>query len=169
MNTALTEHSEVSRLRFARYYRTELRNDVGYLARIIPHMNVSFCCLVRWKRKIAESGVPNAQIKYTRRSMTLHRLWVRYFIGTWSNRPLFPRKWERYGLPTKRCSVISCFPSSKSYPENMVLQQDGAPPHYSLDVREYLHQNLPNRSMARGAPISWPSRPTDLTPRDFFL
>lgn len=53
------------------------------------------------------------------------------------------------------------------------FQQDGAPPHYSLIVREYLHATFPNRLIARGVvgniSIAWPARSPDLTPLDFFL
>ena len=51
----------------------------------------------------------------------------------------------------------------------MILQQDGAPPHYFCDVRYYLETNLPNRWMERGGPIEWPSRSPDITTCDHFL
>jgi transposase len=49
------------------------------------------------------------------------------------------------------------------------FQQDGASPHYSLDVRSWLDQKFPNRWIGRRGPIEWPARSPDLSPPDFFL
>lgn len=49
------------------------------------------------------------------------------------------------------------------------LQQDGAPPHYALLVRNYLDNVFPNRWIGRRGTIEWPPRSPDLTPLDFFL
>lgn len=49
------------------------------------------------------------------------------------------------------------------------FQQDGAPPHYALIVREWLNTNLPGRWIGRRGPYEWPPRSPDLTPCDFFL
>ena len=51
--------------------------------------------------------------------------------------------------------------------------QDGAPPHWSRSVRDWLNEFLPQRWIGRGGPqdsnIAWPPRSPDLTPMDFFL
>ena len=47
------------------------------------------------------------------------------------------------------------------------FQQDGAPPHYLGEVREYLNTPFPGRWIGRAAPIAWPPRSPDLTPKDF--
>jgi hypothetical protein len=52
---------------------------------------------------------------------------------------------------------------------NVWYQQDGAPPHYSLRVREYLDEVFPNRWIGRRGPMEWPARSPDLTPLDFFF
>jgi hypothetical protein len=49
------------------------------------------------------------------------------------------------------------------------LQQDGAPPHFHLEVRRHLNTTLPQRWIGRpsnedSAHIPWPPRPPDLTP-----
>lgn len=49
------------------------------------------------------------------------------------------------------------------------LQQDGAPAHYSLQVRNHLNNEFPNRWIGRGGPRNWPARSPDLTKLDFFL
>ena len=49
------------------------------------------------------------------------------------------------------------------------FQQDGAPPHYSLEAREILSNGLPQRWIGRRGAIEWPARSPDLTPCDFWL
>lgn len=53
--------------------------------------------------------------------------------------------------------------------ENMWFLQDGAPPHYSREVRNFLGEQFPERWIGRGAeaPIKWPARSPDLNPLDF--
>lgn len=51
----------------------------------------------------------------------------------------------------------------------IIFQQDGAPPHWRLDVRQCLDRHFPQRWIGRGGPIQWPPRSPDITPCDFFL
>lgn len=53
--------------------------------------------------------------------------------------------------------------------EQVWLQQDGAPPHYALLVRQYLDQTFPGRWIGRRGAMEWPPRSPDLTPLDFFF
>lgn len=54
--------------------------------------------------------------------------------------------------------------------ENLIhFQQDGAPPHYVLPVRQFLNDAFPGQWIGRRGPIEWPARSPDLTPLDFFL
>lgn len=58
--------------------------------------------------------------------------------------------------------------------EDFVWVQDGAPPHWLHDVRDYLDESLPQRWIGRAADdnlnlLRWPPRSPDLTPCDFFL
>lgn len=52
--------------------------------------------------------------------------------------------------------------------DNIIFQQDGAPPHFSNDVRNWLTLNYPTW-IGRGGPVPWPARSPDLTPLDFFV
>ena len=65
--------------------------------------------------------------------------------------------------------AFSILPDSKKF----IFMQDGAPPHWSRTVRQWLNENLPNRWIGRGSDgdtnIRWPPRSPDLTPCDFFL
>jgi hypothetical protein len=49
------------------------------------------------------------------------------------------------------------------------FQQDGAPPHYLEEVREYLNTRFPGPWIGRAALIPWPPRSSDLTPLVLFL
>lgn len=49
------------------------------------------------------------------------------------------------------------------------FQQDGAPPHYGRNVRQWLNEMYPNRWIGRGGSIAWPARSPDITPLDFYL
>lgn len=53
--------------------------------------------------------------------------------------------------------------------DNVWFQQDGAPPHYSLTVRNHLDNTFPNRWIGRRGAIEWPARSPDLAPPDYFL
>lgn len=48
-------------------------------------------------------------------------------------------------------------------------QMDGAPPHSTNTVRNYLNNIFPRRWIGRFGPIPWPPRSADLSPNDYFL
>lgn len=50
----------------------------------------------------------------------------------------------------------------------MWYQHDGAPAHYSQEVR-HLNNEYPERWIGRAGPVQWPARSPDLTKLDFFL
>lgn len=49
------------------------------------------------------------------------------------------------------------------------FQQDGASPHFSVDVRNYLNEVFQDRWIGRRGTIEWPARSPDLSPLDFFF
>lgn len=54
--------------------------------------------------------------------------------------------------------------------KRLLFMQDGAPPHWGLQVRSWLNEHLPQRWMGRGSSnMPWPPRSPDITPCDFFL
>lgn len=59
--------------------------------------------------------------------------------------------------------------SRMPYGQHMWFQQDGATPHFALEVRSWLDSHFPQRWIGRGSTWSWPPRSPDLTPPDFFL
>ncbi len=52
--------------------------------------------------------------------------------------------------------------------DKIIFQQDGAPPHFSNDVRQWLTENYPTW-IGRAGPVPWPARSPDLSPLDFFV
>lgn len=61
------------------------------------------------------------------------------------------------------------YPQLEDLQPNVIFQQDGAPPHWKLFVRESLDHTFPFRWIGRDGPIRWPPRSPDLTPCDFFV
>ncbi|GBN30751.1 hypothetical protein AVEN_113322-1 [Araneus ventricosus] len=55
------------------------------------------------------------------------------------------------------------------FPEGVIFQQQGAPPHYGNIVREFLDTAFPQRWKGRGTVMAWPPRSPDITPLDFYL
>lgn len=53
--------------------------------------------------------------------------------------------------------------------QTLFFQQDGAPPHYGVEVRHYLDRIFPRRWIGRRGAIEWPARSPDLNPLDYFL
>jgi len=51
----------------------------------------------------------------------------------------------------------------------LIFQHDGAPPHFSRQVREILNAHYPDRWIGRGGPIIWPAGSPDLNVLDFFV
>ena len=49
-----------------------------------------------------------------------------------------------------------------------VFQQDGAPCHFTLCIRQFLNQEFLKRWIGRGRSLQWPPCLPDLTPLDFF-
>ncbi|GBN11579.1 hypothetical protein AVEN_178254-1 [Araneus ventricosus] len=64
---------------------------------------------------------------------------------------------------------IFAFPQIEDLQPNIIFQRNGAPPHWSLEVRKVLNEKFPRRWIGRGGPIPWPPRSPDITPLDFFV
>ena len=60
-------------------------------------------------------------------------------------------------------------PQLEQFQPRVLFQQDGAPPHWGLVVRNFLDATFPNRWIGRDGPTNWPPRSPDITPLDFFL
>ena len=60
-------------------------------------------------------------------------------------------------------------PQLEQYQPQVIFQQDDAPPHWGLQVRQFLNVAFPERWIGRDGPILWPLRSPNITPLDFFL
>jgi len=50
--------------------------------------------------------------------------------------------------------------------QQMYYQHDGAPPHFSQVVRQYLNHKFPNQWIGHGGAQNWPPWSPDLNPLD---
>jgi hypothetical protein len=53
-------------------------------------------------------------------------------------------------------------------PDDMLFQQDGALPHFHMEVTDFFNLKFPGEWIGRGGPNTWPPCSPDLTPLDFF-
>ena len=60
-------------------------------------------------------------------------------------------------------------PQLEEFQAWVVFEQDGAPQHWDLIVRDFLNKTYPNRWIGRNGLTPWPSRSPDITSLDFFL
>jgi hypothetical protein len=64
---------------------------------------------------------------------------------------------------------LYAFPQLEHLQPNVFFEQDGAQPHWSLDVRRALNATFPGRWIGRDGPTVWPPRSPDVTPSALFL
>ena len=57
----------------------------------------------------------------------------------------------------------------EQYQLQVIFQQKGATPHWSLEVFPFLNETFLDRWIGRDGPIQCPPRSPDITPLDFFL
>ncbi|GBM91971.1 hypothetical protein AVEN_160038-1 [Araneus ventricosus] len=67
------------------------------------------------------------------------------------------------------CMWIDRLANVPQFPEGVIFQQDGAPPHYGNIVGEFLDTTFPHRWICKGAVMAWPPRSPDITPFDIYL
>ena len=60
-------------------------------------------------------------------------------------------------------------PQLEQYQLQVIFQQDGAPPHWGLQVHQFLNDIFPERWIGLDGPIPWAPRSPDITPLDVFL
>uniref|UniRef100_A0A1B6KGF3 Tc1-like transposase DDE domain-containing protein n=2 Tax=Graphocephala atropunctata TaxID=36148 RepID=A0A1B6KGF3_9HEMI len=53
--------------------------------------------------------------------------------------------------------------------QDMWFMHDGAPAHYSQEVRQTLNEGYPQKWIGRGGPVNYPPRSPDLTCMDYYL
>ena len=60
-------------------------------------------------------------------------------------------------------------PQLEQYQPPVIFQQDSAPPHWGLEVCQFLNEKFSDRWIGRDSLIPWPPCSSDITLLDFFL
>ena len=102
---------------------------------------------------------------------------VNVFCAVYSSKvygPFFFAEKTVSGITYLDMLKIWLFPQLKEDMQNFIFQQDGAPPHWYLEVRKFLNNELPQHRIGRSAAYdlvlqSYPPRSPDLAQFDFFL
>lgn len=115
------------------------------------------CCY--WARS-------NPQVKMP---VSESRLGVMVWCGITSGGIIGPYFFDENVTAESYLAMLKDFLWPKVKHKGMYFQQDGAPPHYALIVRDWLNEKFANRWIGRRGPIEWPARSPDLSPPDFFL
>jgi hypothetical protein len=59
--------------------------------------------------------------------------------------------------------------TSRKCLDQIIFQQDGAPPHTSILVHQLLREYFNNRVISNGLEIKWPPRSPDFSQSDYWL
>lgn len=170
IGTQLSDHDKAARVEYAQDCLTKLGNDPEYLNRIIYSDECHILLaggVNKQNYRIWGSQRPQEVYQAPQSAPSL-MVWCaiskKGFIG-----PYFFENGNVTGASYRSMLRYFFFPKLRDYPADYIFQQDGAPPHFALPVRQYLDRKVPNRWIGRAGPVSWPARSPDLTPCDFFL
>jgi hypothetical protein len=123
----------------------------------------SFIQVHRHNCRIWGSQFPHRVSEYERDSPRF-RVWCHEV-----SRPLFSQEKIMNSINVLDMLELFSVPQLAYLQSNVSLQQDGAPPHRGLTVRESLNTSFPNRWFGREGPTLWPSQSPDITSLDFLL
>lgn len=105
----------------------------------------------------------------------LHSPRVTVWCGVWSGGIVGPYFFDGNVTGDSYLRMLEDFllPELKKIPEfecgRLWFMQDGAPPHWSRQVRRWLDDKFTGVWLGRGGAIRWPARSPDLTPLDFWF
>ena len=167
---ALTTVDKQNRLRFAEHVLSQSCGATEYLRRIV----FSDECIFRLNGHVNKQNVRIwAQERPSQvNEAPLHSPGVMVWCGISKTKiigPFFFNDENVTGSSYKNMLSTYAFPRFQRLDDDYIFMQDGASPHFSLTVRNYLNRKRPNNWIGRGGPIPWPARSADLTPCDFFL
>jgi hypothetical protein len=63
---------------------------------------------------------------------------------------------------------LCAVPQIEHLQPHTILEHDGAPSHWGLQVSACLDRTFPGTWIGRDCPMSWPPHSPDITPLDFF-
>lgn len=163
----LSEDDNDRRMEHCELWTQKFNEDVELKNRILwsdesqfcmnGHVNKHNCCYWDDRNPKVQIAVPN------------DRRGVNVWCGISSAGILGPYFFDGTMTGAKYVTLLQDFAGPHVMQHGLFLQQDGAPAHYALAVRDWLNANLPNRWIGRRGPFEWPARSPDLTVCDFFL
>lgn len=169
VNHALKRTDKLARVTFARTMLGRIEEDMHYLSRIAFSDEATFHVsgvVHRHNVRIWARENPRVFQEYDPHSPK-----VNVWCGLTMNRVVGPYFFEDQTVNKDNyLNMLETF----AYPilntiNNVIFQQDGAPPHWARVVRQSLNQTFPDRWIGRDGPTAWPPRSPDITPLDFFF
>jgi hypothetical protein len=167
---ALEDNGKPRRVAFAQEMLLRQDNDYGYLRKIMFSNEAIFHVSGKVNRhnvRIWGSENPHRVIEYIR-----DRPKVNVWCWLMLNRIIGPFFFAESTVTKETyLDMLQQFvvPQVEDLQPTVIVQQDGAPPHWGRIVRDYLDAIFPNRCLGRDGTIAWPPRFPDITPVDFFL
>lgn len=166
----LEDGDYTARIEFAQWCLQNIQGDSSFLNRVI----YSDECVFHVDGKVNKHNVRiwGTENPHERREVARDSEKVTVWCAMSANQVFGPYYFDSpivTGESYKQLLTNYFLPMLPSLPPDAIFQQDGAPPHYSLEVRQLLDEKLPDSWIGRGGPTRWPPRSPDLTPLDFFL
>lgn len=164
----------IRRLDYCNWLLGKLNHDNDFLNKIVWSDESKFTNSGIFNRNTEHYwAVENPRQNRTRRPQ--QRFGVNVWMGMLGDRLIGPFMYdeslngERYLnlLRTQVSEYLDDIPLNQL--QHLWWQQDGAPAHNAAIVRNYLHQEFPNRWIGNGGVVEWPARSPDLSPLDYFL
>lgn len=162
------------RISYCRWLQDKHRADPMFAARVIWTDESMFTRNGMWNRRNSHIWAHTNPFE-TRETGHQTRWSINVWAGIYNNTILGPvflperMNGARYHefLQTQLEEMLEEIPLAQL--SNTWYQHDGAPPHVTLDVRQWLNEAFGDRWIGRFGPHHWPPRSPDLTPLDFFL
>lgn len=174
ISQALHPGDALRRLNFCNWITQQIANDANILNKIIWLDECKFTNQGMFNRKNEHYwSVENPrQFREIRHQRRFH---LNVWCGILGDRLLGPFIYEetlngeRYlnFLNTQLMEYLENFPLA--HLAQLWMQQDGAPPHNTIPVREFLNQHFRNQWIGNRGVVEWPARSPDLSPLDYFL
>ena len=112
-------------------------------------------------RRVNQSSPGEIQLK--------HLGWNSWRLSAGAYHHSRPFEWGRFpGIPPEHASAAHEGDTPCDAQRNMI-QHDGAPAHFSLQVRAHLNRVYREKWIGIGVPVAWPARSPEPTPLDFSL
>ena len=172
---ALSDDDKRYRAQFCEWMMEMVEEDESFISRLVFSDEATFHLsgtVNRHNVRIWGTEPPHQIVEHTRDSPK-----VNVFCAVSQDKvygPFFFEGRTVTGRSYLEMLQVWLFPLLNADSDDFIFQQDGAPPHWHLNVRAFLNENVPDRWIGRigdrdAALCAWPARSPDLTVCDFFL